>query len=139
MTNIENLCKILSENNDVGKNTAATEMQTSLACIKLRKAKIPPLPDEFCLLLQNFNGLSHEGNTVFGVDTKTDFFPDAAEVNLSILEGQKTDCVILGQDEYCFLVYDYFAKKYRVIDKEDFSDELCTDDISDAVCHILGI
>jgi len=139
MTNLETLTKILEENTEVGKNTPATELQISLGGIKLRKASIPALPDEFCALLQHHNGLSYNGNTVFGIDTQTSFFPDAVNINLSIMEGQNTDCIILGQDEYCFLVYDYEVKKYRIIDKEDFTQELATDNIADAVCHILGI
>jgi len=90
-------------------------------------------------LLKKYNGLSCNGNVIFGVDTGTMFFPDLVVVNSHILKDEETSCIILGQDEQNFLVYDYEPKKYRIIDQEDFEEKVSTDDLAYAVAWILKI
>ena len=136
---LEQLVSLLDENEGIGKNDAASNVQISIANVKLRKNGINEIPLEFAELLKKYNGLSYDGNVIFGIDTKTSFFPDLIEFNLDILKDQKTSCVILGQDDDNFLVYDYEPKQYRIIDKDDFEEKVKTDDLTYAVAWILKI
>ncbi len=136
---LEQLVSILDENEEVGKNEPATAVQISIANVKLRKERINEIPPEFGELLKRYNGLSCDGNVIFGVDTGTMFFPDLVVVNSHILKDEETSCIILGQDEQNFLVYDYEPKKYRIIDQEDFEEKVSTDDLAYAVAWILKI
>ena len=136
---LEQLSAILNENEEVGKNDAASAVQINIANVKLRKNGINEIPQDFADMLQKYNGLSCDGNVIFGVDTKTMFFPDLFDVNCRILKDEDTSCIILGQDEDNFLVYDYQPKKYRIIDQEDFEEKVVTDDLTYAVAWILKI
>jgi len=105
----------------------------------LKKNGIGEIPDDFAMLLKKYNGLSCDGNVIFGVDTKTMFFPDLVEFNIDILENEESACVILGQDEENFLVYDYDVQKYRIFEQGDFEEKITTDDLFYAVAWILKI
>lgn len=131
--------QLLSENDEIGKNNAASAVQINIANVKLRKNGINEIPQDFAEMLKTHNGLSCDGNVIFGVDTKTMFFPDLVDVNCRILKDEDTSCIILGQDEDNFLVYDYETKKYRIIDQEDFEEKVRTDDLAYAVAWILKI
>ena len=137
--NLEQFIEIINQNEEIGKNDAATDVQISIASIRLRKSGLNEIPDDFAMLLKKYNGLSCDGNVIFGVDTQTMFFPDLVEFNMDILENEETSCIILGQDEEDFLVYDYDVKKYRIIDQEDFEEKLKTTDLFYAVAWILKI
>jgi len=136
---LEQIITILDKNEEVGKNEAASAVQINIANVKLRKDGIGEIPEEFGELLKKYNGLSCNGNVIFGVDTGTMFFPDLVVVNSHILKDEETSCIILGQDEQNFLVYDYEPKKYRIIDQEDFEEKVSTDDLAYAVAWILKI
>lgn len=136
---LEQLSAILNKNEEVGKNDAASAVQINIANVKLRKNGINEIPQDFADMLQKYNGLSCDGNVIFGVDTKTMFFPDLVDVNCRILKDEDTSCIILGQDEDNFLVYDYEPKKYRIIDQENFEEKIVTDDLTYAVAWILKI
>ncbi len=137
--NLEQFIDIIDQNEEIGKNDAATDVQIGIANIKLRKNGLNEVPGDFAMLLKKYNGLSCDGNVIFGVDTKTMFFPDLVEFNMDILKNEETSCIILGQDEENFLIYDYDVKKYRIIEHGDFEEKVKTDDLFYAVAWILKI
>lgn len=136
----EQLISILDDHEEVGKNEPPVgSMQITVANIKLRKNGIPPIPESFAQLLKKYNGLSCDGNTVFGLNTETSFFPDLLDVNIHILKDEDSSCIILGQDEEFYLVYDEDENAYRVIDKDDFEERFRTTDICEAVTWVLKL
>ncbi|MBR5482919.1 MAG: hypothetical protein IKV11_02520, partial [Alphaproteobacteria bacterium] len=120
----DKLISILAENDEVGKNNPCTDMQITVANVKLRRNNIPNIPVDFAELLKKYNGLSCDGNTIFGVATETMFFPDLVDFNISIFEDEETASIVLGQDEDFYLIYDYIQKTYRIIDKFDFEERI---------------
>jgi len=137
--NLEQFIEIIDQNEEIGKNDPATSVQINIANVRLKKNGIGEIPDDFAMLLKKYNGLSCDGNVIFGVDTKTMFFPDLVEFNIDILENEESACVILGQDEENFLVYDYDVQKYRIFEQGDFEEKITTDDLFYAVAWILKI
>lgn len=135
----DKLISILAENEEVGKNTPCTDMQITVANVKLRKNNVPNIPADFAELLKKYNGLSCDGNTIFGVATETMFFPDLVNFNISLFEDEETASIVLGQDEDFYLIYDYAAKTYRIIDKFDFEERIRSNELLDVITWILKI
>ncbi len=135
----DKLINILAENEEVGKNSPCTDMQITVANVKLRKNNIPNIPNDFAELLKKYNGLSCDGNTIFGVATGTIFFPDLVDFNISLFEDEKTLNIVLGQDEDFYLIYDYTRKTYRIIDKSDFEERIQSNNLLDVITWILKI
>ena len=135
----DKLISILAENEEVGKNNPCTDMQITVANVKLRKNNIPNIPADFAELLKKYNGLSCDGNTIFGVATETMFFPDLVDFNISIFEEEETASIVLGQDEDFYLIYDYIQKTYRIIDKFDFEERIRSNELLDVITWILKI
>ena len=137
--NLEKLISLLDENDEVGKNNATADPQIVIANMKLRKSGLGEIPQDFALLLKKYNGLSCNGNVIFGIDTKTMFFPDLIEFNENNTKDEKIDGIILGQDEDSFLVYNREFQNYRIIDKDNYEEKVCTDDLIYAIAWILKI
>ena len=135
----DKLISILAENDEVGKNNPCTDMQITVANVKLRRNNIPNIPADFAELLKKYNGLSCDGNTIFGVATETMFFPDLVDFNISIFEDEETANIVLGQDEDFYLIYDYIQKTYRIIDKFDFEERIRSNELLDVITWILKI
>ena len=135
----DKLISILAENEEVGKNTPCTDMQITVANVKLRKNNVPNIPADFAELLKKYNGLSCDGNTIFGVATETMFFPDLVNFNNSLFEDEETTSIVLGQYEDFYLIYDYAAKTYRIIDKFDFEERIRSNELLDVITWILKI
>ena len=89
--------------------------------------------------MKKYNGLSCDGNTIFGVATETMFFPDLVDFNISIFEDEETANIVLGQDEDFYLIYDYIQKTYRIIDKFDFEERIRSNELLDVITWILKI
>ena len=135
----DKLISILAENDEVGKNNPCTDMQITVANVKLRRNNIPNIPADFAELLKRYNGLSCDGNTIFGVATETMFFPDLVDFNISLFEDEETASIVLGQDEDFYLIYDYIQKTYRIIDKFDFEERIRSNELLDVITWILKI
>lgn len=135
----DKLISILAENDEVGKNNPCTDMQITVANVKLRRNNIPNIPVDFAELLKKYNGLSCDGNTIFGVATETMFFPDLVDFNISLFEDEETASIVLGQDEDFYLIYDYIQKTYRIIDKFDFEERIRSNELLDVITWILKI
>lgn len=138
--NLEQLSVLLNDNDEVGKNEPGIgSMQVTVADIKLRKNGIPAIPQDFSQLLKKYNGLSCNGNTIFGLNTNTSFFPDLLDFNIKLLKDEDSSCIILGQDDEFYLVYDEDAAAYRIIDQSDFEERLRTPNLPEAVTWILKL
>lgn len=87
---------------------------------KLVKQGYPFLPLEFIGFLNNYNGLRGEDSAILGISPR-DKGLDIITFN-EIHNGSK-DMVILGYDDFCFLVYDEMQKDYLLVDRNT-GDEL---------------
>lgn len=77
----------------------------------------PFLPLDFVAFLQKVNGVSGVDSAILGI-------PPTANEQLDILAfnmifNQTADMVILGYDDFNFLVYNHSLNIYQLIDRED--------------------
>lgn len=135
----EELITYLKNDSELGLNTATSEVQIALANVKLKQANLPPIPEDFGKLLKNFNGISNNGSIILGVNTGTAMFPELVKFNVQTIGNQESSSIILGYDDMYYLIYDYERKAYRIIDKDDFSEEAETIDFAQIITYLLKV
>ena len=139
--NKEEFLSIITEEEYVGLNEPTTDAQIAMVNMKLQKSGLPKLPAEFADLLKLYNGMSNDGNVIFGINTDTAFFPDLLDFNSKIvsLSSEPVDCLILGHDEEFLLAWYPQEEVYRIIDSDDFSEYRLAPDLFWAIMWILKI
>ena len=126
-------------NTDLGKNSPATSADLSLARIALKKSDLPNLPEEYSQVLLKFNGLSNEGAVLLGVEKGNNFFPNVITYNQNFFKGTKTDFLILGYDNFYYLIFDEKDNKYKIVDQDDFEEITSSAEISDCLTYLMHI
>ena len=130
--------KNMEEN--VGCNVPATEAQVRICNLRLKQNNLPELPADYSDLLKLHNGFSNEDAKVFGVEIKdNNWYYDIADFNIKYFHGNKADWLILGENDFFFLVYDSSQKKYFIADRDDLEEEFSGDDFVPAVNYLLKI
>ncbi|MBR6409298.1 MAG: hypothetical protein IKS23_03560 [Alphaproteobacteria bacterium] len=115
-----NFIKTLKDNGYQMQDTPFSSKNVIEAQKELVKSGYPFLPLEFISFLKSYNGLRGEDSAILGVLPR-DKGLDIITFN-EIHNGSK-DMVILGYDDFCFLVYDELQKDYVLVDRET-GDEL---------------
>ena len=115
-----NFIQTLKENGYKVQETRFAQKDVIETQKELVKQGYPFLPLEFISFLKSYNGLRGEDSAILGVLPK-DKGLDIVTFN-EIHNGSK-DMVILGYDDFCFLVYDELQKDYVLVDRET-GDEL---------------
>ncbi len=123
----------------IGLNEAATDAQIALVNVKLRQNGFPELPQDFIQVLKMYNGLSYDGNVIFGINTDNNFFPDLLDFNLKVINGKNSNSLILGRDEEFLLVWQAQNQSYSIVDADDFSEHRLAPDLFWAILWILKI
>lgn len=124
---------------DLGQNESASVADISRARVALKLAKLPPLPEEYEQVLMSFNGLSNDGPLLLGVEENNNFFPNVVKYNKDFFKAAKADFLILGYDDFFYLIFDETDKKYKVVDQDDFGEIIVSDDISAPLAYLLRI
>ena len=139
--NKEDFLSIIADEDYVGLNDPTTDAQIAMVNMKLQKSGLPKMPQDFSDLLKLYNGISYEGNVIFGINTDTDFFPDLVTFNSQIISysDEAADCLILGRDEEFLLAWYPHDGIYRIIDSDDFSEYRAAPDLYWAILWILKI
>lgn len=136
--NIQELIDFLQQNDEVGRNKPSTEVKIAMGTLKLKQEGFAqPLPD-FYKLLRKFNGLSNNGCFILGINPESTMFPDLLDYNLRH-RLDMPEAVILGYNDAFQLVYSANDEKYHIVDKDDGSEEGCSDNLADVVPYILHI
>ncbi len=115
-----NFIKTLQENGYRLQKTSFSQKDVIETQKELVKMGYPFLPLEFIGFLKNYNGLKGEDCGILGI-SPADRVLDILVFN-EIHNGSK-DMVILGYDDFCFLVYDEVQKDYLLVDRQT-GDEL---------------
>ena len=124
----------------VGYNNPATEPQIRICNLKLKQNNLPELPADYAEILKICNGFSNEDVSVFGVEIKNNnWFKDVASFNIDYFHGNAAQWLILGEDDFFFFVYDAAQKKYYIVDRDSFEEELCSTDCALPIEYILRI
>lgn len=124
---------------EIGKNDAANPSDIAMARVELKKSGLPNLPEEYSQVLLKFNGLSNEGAVLLGVEKGNNFFPSVVTYNQDFFKGAKTDFLILGYDNFYYLIFDEKDNKYKIVDQDDFEEITSSAEISDCLAYLMHI
>ena len=104
---------------------------------ELVKSGYPLLPLDFITFLKSYNGLRGEDSAILGISPKN---RELDIVVFNEIHNGSEDMIILGYDDFCFLVYDEQEKDYLFVDRttgeelESFSADGLAEALS-AVIH----
>jgi len=103
------------------------------------KNNYPMLPLSFLHFLQHANGVSSGESVILGINASSDELPDIVAYNQMF--NETSDQVIIGYDDFDFLVYNHTAQKYQLIDREDnvVVEEYAENDLEKALTSVLHI
>lgn len=95
----------------------------------LTRQGLPVLPSAFINFLRHYNGVKSQDSHILGIAPVSDEQEDIVSFNDEY--NQSSDMVILGYDDFGYLVYNTSTKTYQLVDKEGgmvieefFEDEL---------------
>lgn len=105
---------------------------------ELMRDGYPYIPEGYLKFLQIYNGVKGQDSALLGIN------PQRTELDL--LEFNRTsndtnDQVILGYDEFCYLVYNSSSQQYQIVDNDIASvvEEFATDELEYALNVILNV
>ena len=124
---MEKFLNLLAQNKYLHKEGSLAVKDVILTQKKLVKRGYPFLPLEFLKFLQHYNGVSANDSAILGI-------PPLAESKLDIVKYNRefnddASLVILGYDDFGFLVYNQTQNCYQLVDKggnmvlEEFADD----------------
>lgn len=98
----------------------------------------PLLPKEFLEFLKIYNGVQTSDSAILGIQPEN---KDLDIVGFNKIHNLSQRYVILGYDEFCFLVYDIEEKEYFLIDREngDVMDDFLENELESALFSIIHI
>ena len=105
----------------------------------LSKFGIAAMPKDFVELLHHINTLSLEGRHLFGIKPEPLNFMDIVNVNVFQKHVSSADNIILGDNEFDFLIYNNLRQSYLIIDKTDNKVLEEYSDLASAIYNILKI
>ena len=124
----------------VGCNAPAGEAEIKICNLKLRQNHLPELPADFCEILKISNGFSNEDCAVFGVQTgENKHFKDVATFNVAYFHGREAKWLILGENDFFYLIYDAEQKKYHIAERDDLETTLSEDTIDEPLKALLRV
>lgn len=124
---MEKFLNLLAHNKYLHKEEPLAVKDVILTQKKLVKRGYPFLPEAFLRFLQHYNGVSANDSAILGIpplaESKLDIVKYNCEFNLN------ASLVILGYDDFGFLVYNHTLNCYQLVDKggnmvlEEFADD----------------
>ena len=124
---MEKFLNLLAHNKYLHKEEPLAVKDVILTQKKMVKRGYPFLPEAFLRFLQHYNGVSANDSAILGI-------PPLAESKLDIVKynrefNHNASLVILGYDDFGFLVYNHPLNCYQLVDKggnmvlEEFADD----------------
>jgi len=130
------LFQLLAQNAALKKENPLSPKDIIGAQKELTHAGFPIIPEQFLLLLRQFNGIKGEDGAVLGISPKNKLLDILVFNKAHNASAQK---IILGYDDFAFLVFDSAEQKYFLIDRTDGTelDDFLESEFSSAVSNIL--
>lgn len=133
MTDISNF---FTENNFLKKEEPVQPRLLIETQKDLLQAGFQPLPENFSSFLKISNGLQTEAGTLLGIYPKNTT-RDISAFNQTY--NHSTQKIILGYDDFAFLVYDFGRQSYLLIDRHDGLelDDFLESELASALISVL--
>ncbi len=106
---------------------------------ELVRAGFPFLPVAFLNFLRHYNGVKAEDSAILGIPPLKNPMLDIKMFNCE--HNVAADKVILGYDDFCFLVYDTENKVYQLVDRSSplVVEEFAEDELGYALNSVLHV
>lgn len=136
---MENFLKLLAHNKYVHKEEPLAVKDVILAQKDLVKRGYPFLPTAFLEFLQCYNGLSANDSAILGIPPLIDSRLDIIKYNREF--NRDAALVILGYDDFGFLVYNQLLNCYQLVDKDGnmVLEEFADDELEYALISVLHV
>ena len=134
---MQELINMISDDNEIGKNTPVDSGKLLVEKVYLKHKYKIELPEEFIEFLKNFNGLSADDAKILGIHPTSGFYKDIIEFNDTAILHDSADKIILGYDDFDYMVYNQSTKTYQMLEKlnNDLTDE--TPNLEEAIRYII--
>lgn len=123
------------------KNLTAGEKLEPEALIVAQKVlhnmQLDFIPPAYANFLHHYNGVKYNGAYLLGATVDDDL--DIIDKNEQMATPEHT--ILLGYNDFDLLCYDYVAKNYKIVDRDDF-DVLYTyneEELDDALAAIFNV
>ena len=113
---MSSLVDFFSENNFLKKENPLQIRDIIEAQKDLLQSGFQPLPESFISVLKICNGVQSEGGILLGINPNDNLL-NISEFNKT--HNQSTKRIILGYDDFAFLVYDFERQCYLLLDRHD--------------------
>ncbi len=134
---MKNLAAVLDEYEDVEKGEPLDILLLPDYNKLLSLQKLPLVPDKWLALLKEFNGLWHDGAAILAVAPDGSVFGDILEYSLH--DAPIPGVLVLGYDEFEYLLYDETVHKYQFYDKAEGNITYQTAEAEAAAARLLKI
>lgn len=101
--------------------------------------KISPIPNSFLNFLEHFNGIAYNGGEIFGVRPPNNLAGDIVDINLEQEVFIKSKYIILGIDDFDYLVFNNEKSLYQIVDKTDLEVLEEYSEVERAISYILKV
>lgn len=136
---MQKLVKQLKVLSDANAGTPVDRTQIILYQKQLQENDFTTLPNEYVELLHHFNAFAWNGSFLYGIKPFKDFFLDILNENVLSFHPLPSINLILGNNEYDYLVWNCADMRYQIIDKETFMVLNTYSTLADGIRHILKI
>lgn len=105
--------KLLTRHEDVYTAPATDNRRIILYSLHLADFGLPAIPQEYQILLAEFNGITFDGTNLMGINPEGPFY-DILDENLAIDTDDET--LVLGFDEFDYLIWNPQSSRYQIVD-----------------------
>lgn len=122
---------------DLGLCTSpATQQQIIFAQKELFDRHLPALPKDFAELLKFINTFEYNGVALFGINNHS-YLLDVVAENSALDLGN--DILVLGRDEFSYLVYDSSREQYQILDQQSLQSVKNCKNLEQAIRYLFKL
>ena len=103
------------------------------------EAGFAALPEEYIELCGHFNGLWADGAQIYAIDPEEGFLEDVLTKNDEWIYATSPQQLVLGENDFDFLVYDAEEEVYLMVDKDYGKSGRKFEELERAAANLLGL
>ena len=103
------------------------------------EAGFADLPEEYIKFCSHFNGVWTDGTQVYAIDPEEGFLEDVLAKNDDWIYATSQQQLVLGENDFDFLVYDAEEEVYFMLDKDYGKLGRRFEELEQAVAVLLGL
>ena len=114
----------------------ASQQQIIFAQRELFDRHFPSLPKDFAELLKFINTFEYNGVALFGINNRS-YLLDVVAENTALDLGN--DILVLGRDEFSYLVYNPSRQQYQILDQQSLQSVKNCKNLEQAIRYLFKL